>query len=40
VDEAYYQANIELVNEKLALAGLRLAKLLNDSLGKSPAAGK
>ena len=40
VDEAYYQANIELVNEKLALAGVRLAKLLNDSLGKSPAASK
>ena len=40
VDEAYYQANIDLVNEKLALAGVRLAKLLNDSLGKSPAASK
>jgi hypothetical protein len=37
VDEAYYQANIELVNEKLALAGLRLATLLNDTLGKTPA---
>ncbi len=40
VDEAYYQANIDLVNEKLALAGLRLAKLLNDSLGKSAPASK
>ena len=40
VDEAYYQANIELVNEKLALAGVRLAKLLNDSLGKSAPASK
>jgi S1/P1 Nuclease len=38
VDEAYYQANIELVNQKLALAGLRLAALLNETLGKSPAA--
>ena len=37
VDEAYYQANIELVNQKLALAGLRLASLLNDALGKAPA---
>ena len=37
VDEAYYQANIELVNEKLALAGLRLARLLNDTLGKARA---
>lgn len=38
VDEAYYQANIELVNEKLALAGLRLARLLNDTLGRAHAA--
>jgi S1/P1 Nuclease len=38
VDEAYYQTNIELVNEKLALAGLRLAALLNNTLGKTPAA--
>jgi hypothetical protein len=38
VDEAYYQANIELVNEKLALAGLRLATLLNNTLGKAPIA--
>jgi nuclease S1 len=37
IDEAYYQANIELVNQKLALAGLRLATLLNDTLGKAPA---
>lgn len=37
VDEGYYQANIDLVNEKLALAGLRLAALLNDTLGKTPA---
>lgn len=35
IDEAYYQANIELVNQKLALAGLRLAALLNGTLGKT-----
>src|SRR5258708_3228676 len=33
VDEAYYKANIGLIDERLALAGLRLAKLLNDTLG-------
>lgn len=38
IDDAYYQANIELVNQKLALGGLRLAALLNDTLGKAPAA--
>jgi hypothetical protein len=38
IDDAYYQANIDLVNQKLALAGLRLATLLNDTLGKAPAA--
>ena len=37
VDEAYYQANIDLVNEKLALGGLRLAALLNNTLGKETA---
>ncbi len=36
VDEAYYAANIDLVDKKVALAGLRLAKWLNDSLGKIP----
>jgi hypothetical protein len=36
IDETYYQANIELVNQKLALAGLRLAVLLNGTLGKAP----
>src|SRR5262249_9609694 len=35
IDEVYYQANIELVNERLALAGVRLAALLNRTLGKS-----
>jgi hypothetical protein len=33
VDEAYYQANIHLVDERLALAGLRLASVLNSALG-------
>jgi hypothetical protein len=36
VDERYYQSHIALVNQKLALAGLRLAALLNDTLGKIP----
>lgn len=34
VDEAYYNNNIEVVNERLALAGLRLATLLNQALGR------
>lgn len=34
VDQAYYQANIGVVDERLALAGLRLAAVLNDALGK------
>jgi hypothetical protein len=38
IDDAYYQANIDLVNQKLALGGLRLAALLNDTLSKAPAA--
>jgi hypothetical protein len=38
VDEAYYKANIELVDEKLALAGVRLARLLNETLGKANTA--
>jgi hypothetical protein len=37
VDDAYYRANIDLVNEKLALAGLRLAATLNSALGKQAA---
>ena len=36
VDEAYYQANIGIVDERLALAGLRLAAILNEVLGKAP----
>jgi len=38
IDEGYYQANIELVNKKLALGGLRLAEVLNQTLGKIPTA--
>jgi len=38
VDEAYYRANIDLVNEKLALGGLRLAAVLNSTLGKKSAS--
>lgn len=36
VNQAYYDANIHLVNERLALAGLRLAALLNRTLGSIP----
>jgi hypothetical protein len=35
VDEAYYRRNISLIDERLVLAGLRLAKMLNDSFGKN-----
>ncbi|HEY6248515.1 MAG TPA: S1/P1 nuclease [Candidatus Angelobacter sp.] len=34
VDEAYYRANINVVDQRLALAGLRLAAVLNEALGK------
>ena len=34
VDEAYYRKNIGSLDERLALAGLRLAALLNQALGK------
>ncbi len=34
VDEAYYRKNIGPLDERLALAGLRLAALLNRALGK------
>jgi hypothetical protein len=33
VDEVYYRANISIVDHRLALAGLRLAKALNESFG-------
>jgi hypothetical protein len=38
IDEQYYQANINLIDRKLALAGLRLAAVLNHTLGSIPAA--
>jgi nuclease S1 len=38
VDQAYYSANIHLIDQKLALAGLRLAALLNSTLGNVPTA--
>jgi hypothetical protein len=34
VDEKYYSTDIGIVNQQLALAGLRLAAMLNQSLGK------
>jgi len=36
IDQSYWQANIGLVDERLALAGVRLATLLNETLGKIP----
>lgn len=33
VDDAYYKANIHIVDERLAVAGLRLAAVLNQALG-------
>ena len=34
LDEAYYQQQIKVVDRQMALAGLRLARLLNDTIGK------
>jgi hypothetical protein len=34
LDEQYYQKEIKVVDRQMALAGLRLAKLLNDTIGK------
>jgi hypothetical protein len=36
VDQAYYDKNIRLIDQKLALAGIRLALVLNTTLGKIP----
>jgi hypothetical protein len=36
VDETYFRKNIIIVDEQLALAGLRLAALLNQTLGRWP----
>lgn len=38
IDEQYYRSHIDLVNRKLALAGLRLAAVLNQALGKTSGA--
>jgi hypothetical protein len=37
VDDTYYKANITVVDERLALGGLRLARLLNETLGSAQA---
>jgi hypothetical protein len=34
IDEQYYQREIKVADRQMALAGLRLARLLNDTLGK------
>jgi hypothetical protein len=34
LDEQYYQREIRVVDRQMALAGLRLARLLNDTIGK------
>ena len=34
LDETYYQQQIKVVDRQMALAGLRLAKLLNETVGK------
>jgi hypothetical protein len=34
LDQQYYEREIKVVDKQMALAGLRLAKLLNDTLGK------
>jgi len=34
LDESYYQREIKIVDRQMALAGLRLAKLLNETIGK------
>ena len=36
VDEAYYRAQIPIVEQRLALAGVRLAVLLNEALTAPP----
>ena len=32
--EAYYQQQIKVVDRQMALAGIRLAKLLNETVGR------
>jgi hypothetical protein len=38
IDEAYYQANIATVNQRLEQGGLRLAKLINAAFAAAPVA--
>ena len=35
-DEAYYRAHIDVVDQRLALAGVRLAAILNEILTSPP----
>jgi len=37
--EDYYRANVPVIDHQLAKAGVRLAKFLNDALGKKWARG-
>jgi hypothetical protein len=39
VDEAYYRAQIPVVDQRLALAGIRLAAVLNETLTAAPPPG-
>ncbi len=34
LDEGYYKREIKVVDRQMALAGLRLAKLLNETIGR------
>ena len=34
VDERYYSTHIDVVDQRLEMAGLRLAAILNQALGK------
>jgi nuclease S1 len=36
IDEAYYERELPILNRQLALAGLRLARILNEVVGSSP----
>jgi hypothetical protein len=38
VDEAYYQKNIAVIDERLSLAGARLSQVLNRALTSRPPA--
>jgi hypothetical protein len=34
LDEGYYQREIRVVDRQMALAGLRLARMLNETIGR------